>query len=96
LPCNAPLNAHTLKGAIMDIEMLTAFFMWCSIVNIGLLVISFLLWMVASDWIYALQSKWFPMPRQTLNVVFYCLFGFYKIIVYMFNIVPWVVLKIIA
>jgi hypothetical protein len=90
------VNANTLKGTIMDIEILTAFFMWCSIINIGLLFVSFLLWMVASDWIYALQSKWFPMPRQTLNVVFYCWFGFYKIIVYMFNIVPWVVLKIIA
>jgi len=90
------LNVNTLKGAIMDIELLTSFFMWCSIVNIGLLVISFLLWMVASDWIYALQSKWFPMSRETLTVVFYCLIGFYKITIYIFNIVPWVVLEIIS
>lgn len=80
----------------MNIEMLTTFFMWCSIINVCLLLVSFLLWIVASDWIYTLQSKWFPMPRQTLTVVFYCFIGFYKIIVYIFNIVPWVVLEIIA
>ncbi len=81
---------------IMNIEILTAFFMWCSIVNIGLLLVSFLLWIIAADWIYRLQSRWFPMPRQTLNVIFYCFIGFYKIIVYIFNIVPWIVLEIIA
>ena len=80
----------------MDIELLTNFFMWCSIVNISLLVLSFLLWLVASDRIYALHGTWFPMPRQTLNVIFYCLLGLYKIIVFVFNIVPWVVLEIIA
>ena len=80
----------------MDIEIVTAFFMWCSIVNIGLLVVSFLLWMVASDWIYSLQSRWFPMPRSTFNMAFYCMLGFYKITVYIVNIVPWVVLEIIA
>ena len=80
----------------MDIEILTTFFRWCSIVNICLLIVLFVLWMVASNWIYALHSKWFPMPRQTLNVIFYCFFGFYKITVYVFNIVPWVVLEIIT
>ena len=80
----------------MDTEMLRVFFMWCSIVNISLLVVSFLLWIAASDWIYALQSKWFPMPRPTFNVIFYCLLGFYKITVYIVNIVPWVALEIIT
>jgi hypothetical protein len=87
---------NTEKGARMDIQMLTSFFMWCSIVNVSLLLVSFLLWMAASDWIYTLQSRWFPMSRQTLNVVFYCFIGFYKIVVYIFNIVPWVALEIIA
>ena len=80
----------------MDIEILKMFFMWCSIVNIGLLVLAFLLWMVASDRIYALHGAWFPMPRQTFNAIFYCLLGLYKIIVFVFNIVPWVMLTIIA
>jgi len=80
----------------MDIELLTSFFMWCTIVNMSLLILAFLLWMVASDRIYALHGTWFPMPRQTLNVIFYCLLGLYKIIVFVFNIVPWVVMEIIA
>lgn len=80
----------------MDIEMLTAFFMWCSIINIGLLLLGFVVWLCASDRIFALHGKWFPMPRETFNALFYFLLGFYKIIVFVFNIVPWAVLEIIA
>jgi hypothetical protein len=80
----------------MDIQLMTKFFMGCTIVNVSLLILSFLLWMFAADFIYKLHGRWFPMPRETFNMVFYCFLGFYKIIVYVFNIVPWVVLLIIG
>ena len=75
--------------------MLTKFFMWCTILNMGLLVFSFLILTFAGDFVYRIHSKWFPMPRETFNVVLYSFIGIYKIIVFVFNIVPWVVLAII-
>jgi hypothetical protein len=80
----------------MDIEMLTKFFMWCTIINAGLLVFSFLIVAFASDFVYNIHSKWFPMPRETFNVILYSFMGAYKLIVYVFNIVPWVALVIIG
>jgi hypothetical protein len=80
----------------MDMQMLTEFFMWCTIVNVSLLVLSFLLWMFAADLIYRWHSRWFPMQRETFNVVLYSFLGAYKISIYVFNIVPWVVLLIIG
>ena len=81
----------------MDIAMLTKFFMWCTILNVGLLVLSF--WVVAfgfgNDFVYRIHSKWFPMPRDTFKPVLYLLIGVYKIFVFVFNLVPWVALVII-
>jgi hypothetical protein len=81
----------------MDIAMLTKFFMWCTILNLGLLVLSFLIvaFGYGTDFVYRIHSKWFPMPRDTFNTALYLLMGVYKIFVFVFNIVPWIVLVII-
>ena len=82
----------------MDIEMLTKFFMGCTILNLGLLALSF--FMVAfgfsAEFVYRIHSKWFPMPRDTFNAVLYLLIGIYKVFIFIFNLVPWLVLVIIA
>ena len=81
----------------MDIAMLTRFFMWCTILNAGLLALSFL--MVAfgfgSDFVYRMHSKWFPMSRDTFNTVLYSLIGVYNIFIFVLNFVPWLALVII-
>jgi hypothetical protein len=84
------------EGAVMDMQTMTKFFMWCTIINVSLLVLSTVLWLCAADLIYKLHGRWFPMPRETFNVVFYSFMGMYKILVYVFNIVPWVALLIIG
>ena len=80
----------------MEIQMLTRFFMWCTILNMGLLVLAFLFLTLAGDFVYRIHSKWFPMQRETFNVVLYSFLGIYKMIVFVFNVVPWIVLAIIG
>lgn len=82
----------------MTIEMLTRFFMWCTILNVAFLVLSFLIvaFGFGRDFVYRMHSKWFPMPRETFNVVIYSFIGVYKIFVLVFNIVPWIALIIIG
>ncbi|MBW2631770.1 MAG: hypothetical protein JRC90_08425 [Deltaproteobacteria bacterium] len=80
----------------MDIQMLTRFFMWCTILNGGLLIFSFLICAFAGDWVHQMHSKWFPMPRETFNVVIYSFLGLFKIVFLVFNVVPWVALLIIG
>jgi len=43
-----------------------------------------------------MQSKWFPIPRETFNVVIYAFIGLFKIIFLFFNVVPYVALLIVG
>jgi len=80
----------------MELQTLTAFFMWCTIINGGI----FILWMAfcvfAPDLVYRTQSKWFPIPRETFNVVIYSFLGLFKIVFLVFNVVPYVALLIVG
>lgn len=80
----------------MDIQILTSFFGWCSVIN-GCL---FLWWTVffffSPDFTYRIQNKWFPMPRETYNVVTYSFLGLFKIVFLIFNLVPYVALRIVG
>jgi hypothetical protein len=80
----------------MDIQTLTSFFMWCTFLNGGLLVFWTLMCLMVPDLVYRTQHAWFPLPRETFNVVMYCFLGFFKITFLVFNLVPYVALVIVA
>ncbi|MGI9534348.1 MAG: DUF6868 family protein [Thermodesulfobacteriota bacterium] len=79
----------------MNIQTLTTFFIWCTIIN----VIVFLCWttifILIPDFVYRTQSKWFPISRETFNVVYYSFLGLFKIVFLVFNVAPLVALLII-
>jgi hypothetical protein len=79
----------------MDIQTLTTFFMWCTIINGTLLVLWATMGILAPDLVYRMQSKWFPITRETYNVVIYSFLGLFKIVFLVFNLVPYVVLLIL-
>jgi len=80
----------------MDIQALTTFFMWCAIINGALLVLWTTMLILAPDLVYRTQSKWFPIPRETFNVVIYAFLGLFKILFLVFNVVPYVALLIVG
>ena len=80
----------------MDIQMLTRFFMWCTILNGGVLILSSLICTLAGDWVYRKHSKWFPISRDAFNVAIYSFIGLFKTCFLMFNLVPYVALVIVG
>ena len=80
----------------MTIETLTQFFMWTTILNMGILIVCFLFLAFASDFVYRMHSKWFPMARESFNVVIYSFVGIYKLLVLILCVVPWIALAIIG
>ena len=80
----------------MDIQTLTTFLMWCTILNFVLMSISFLMCVFAGDWVYRLHCKWFPLPRETFNVMLYSFISFYKFMFFFFNVIPYVALRLVT
>ena len=80
----------------MDIQTLTSFFMWCTIINGGLLLLWSLAHVIAPDLVYNTQKKFFHLPKETFTVVFYSFIGLFKIIFLVFNLVPYLALLIIG
>lgn len=79
----------------MDIQTLTSFFMWCTIINGAMLVIAGLLFLLVPDFIYRLHGRWVNISREAFNVVYYAIIAFFKVVFIFFNLVPWIVLMII-
>jgi hypothetical protein len=80
----------------MDIPALTTFLMWCTILNFVLLSVSFLICVFASDWVHQLHSIWFPLPKETFNVMLYSFVSLYKFFFFFFNVIPYVALLIMG
>ena len=90
------MNAHKERRNIMDINALQRFFMWCTIINGAWFVFAAMLCVFAADWVFRMQSKWFPISRDAFNVVIYSFFALFKIIFIVFNVVPYVALLIVG
>ena len=80
----------------MQLDTLTIFFMWCTIIDGALLVLWTVMFLLAPDLVYRTQSRWFPIPRQTFDVVMYCFLGLFKILFLIFNLVPYLALLIVG
>lgn len=80
----------------MDVQTLTGFFMWCTILDGGMLVLWTIMFMAAPGFVYRMQSRLFPIPRETFNTVMYSFLGLFKIVFIVFNVVPLIALLIIG
>ena len=80
----------------MDIPTLQSFFMWCTILNLGVLIITGLWLTIGADFVYRLHGRFFTISRQTFDIAIYCWIRLLKILVIVFCIVPWIARSIIG
>jgi Family of unknown function (DUF6868) len=79
----------------MDILTLTSFFMWCTIINVGIMIAWVIVLASAPNFMYRMQTRWFPMPRESFNVIVYSALAMYRIVFVVFVLVPYVALLIV-
>jgi hypothetical protein len=80
----------------MDIQVLARFFMWCTIINGSLLAFWIGMLFATPDLVYRTQRRWFPLSRESFDVVMYGFLGLFKILFLVFNAVPYVALLIVG
>jgi len=80
----------------MTIQTLREFLLWCMVINVGLLVFSSLFILSARGWICRLHGKMFRLPEEKVASALYKTIAFYKILIFVFNVVPYIALRIIG
>ena len=80
----------------MDIQTLTSFFMWCTIINLCVYLLWLTFLILTPDLVYNIQSKCFPLSRETFNTVIYSFLGVFKLLFLIFNVTPYIALLIIG
>ncbi len=81
---------------MVTIEQLIAFFGWCSIINMGLLVFSTVMLIAFKDPISAIHSRLLGLDKEKLQGLYMHYLAYYKIAIIMFNITPYFALKLIG
>jgi hypothetical protein len=80
----------------MSIEVARTFLLWCTVINYGVLMVWFLFFVYAHDWIRGLHGRWFRVPGDQFDAIHYAMMGIFKLGIILFNLVPLVVLYIIG
>lgn len=80
----------------MDISDLTIFLGWSSIINIGLLLFSSLMLTACRNPIQKLHAKLFNISEESLPPIYIKVIAQYKILIIIFNVVPYFALRIMG
>lgn len=80
----------------MNMELLSAFLGWATVLNLALLLFWFAVIAVAPQWVYGCHARWFPISEKRFMCIHYSLLGGYKLAVILFNLTPYLVLQIVA
>ena len=80
----------------MTVEIIRDVLGWCSVINVGLLLFWWLWFMLGHDFIYRFHGKWFKLSMERFDAIHYTLIGIFKIGIFLFNIVPYLALRIVG
>ena len=80
----------------MDIELLTEFFKWCTLINLGILIMWSVVFIAMPDFVYKVQTRFVPITRESFNNAMYLIIGGYKILFIVFCVTPYVALLIMT
>ena len=79
----------------MSIAMVRDLLLWCSLINYGLLILWFVLFLLPHDWFYRLWGKWFHLRTEQFDAISFAGIMVFKIGILLFNVVPYIALRIV-
>ena len=80
----------------MSIAVVRSFFLWCAVINYFALLVWFLLLVFPHQWLYRLWGKWFPLTDEQFDLVNFSGIALYKLVILLFNLAPYVALRIVG
>jgi hypothetical protein len=80
----------------MSIEVARSTLLWCTIINYGLLMIWFLLFVLPHEWLYRLWGRGFRLSIEQFDAVSFAGIVLFKSGILLFNLVPYIALRIVG
>ena len=79
----------------MDVEQLQGFFFWCMLVNTGIYAFTAIAVLVLRDVVCKMHKKMFGLDEETVCKSMHRYLATYKLLITVFNFVPWIAILII-
>lgn len=79
----------------MTVEIVRGVLAWSAVMNYALLIVWFLVFSLGHDWVYKLHSKWFTLSLEKFDAMHYASMAFFKLSIFLFNLVPYLALRIV-
>tara|TARA_B100001964_G_C14111379_1_gene543989 strand:+ start:97 stop:351 length:255 start_codon:yes stop_codon:yes gene_type:complete len=78
----------------ITIENLRTLLGWCSVINMGMLAVWSLAFVFARGFVFRMHTRWFNISEERFDEIHYTMMGYYKLAVFLFNLVPYLVLRL--
>lgn len=69
---------------------------WSTVINLGILLWWFVFISLAHDWTYRFHSKWFKLSEEKFDTIHYAGMALFKIGIFLFNLAPYLALRIVG
>ena len=80
----------------MSIEFSRQVLLWSTVINYGILVVWFLVYVLAHDWLRGLHGRWFHLSDEHFDALHYAGMSIYKIGILLLNLTPFLVLTVLG
>ena len=81
---------------MMDTKTTATFLGWCTVINFGILIVGALAWMLVNESVSPLAATMMGLTKEEVNVGFFDGLMIYRAGIFLFNLVPYIALKIMA
>ncbi len=79
-----------------SLETVTQFLGWCTVINVGLLLLASIFLTVLRDWAAGVHAGMFGVSREDMLRAYVQYLANFKIAVLVLNLTPWIALKLMA
>jgi hypothetical protein len=81
---------------MISIDIVREFLGWCTVINIGILLVATTFLVLARAPISKIHIKLFELSQADLSLSYFQFLGQYKLAIYVLNLVPYISLRIMT
>jgi hypothetical protein len=80
----------------MSLATARSVLLWCMLINLGALMLWGLLIVLPHGWLHRLWGRWLRISPEQFDTVNFAGILFYEILIFVFNVVPYLALLIVG